>query len=409
MARGLGLTAYRALSWRLPQEDAAPPLPRPEGPLLWAHAASADRYLALCDLTARVRSLRPGLNLLVTLARDAAETLPTGPGIATQRIAGDHPESVRRFLDHWRPDVGIWAGGALQPNLITAAADRAVPLILADLGEGDLAQRALRWLPDLSRACLSRFEVILAHSSAAAAQLRKLGLPGDRITVTSRLRTGASPPPCPDSLLSEVTETLAGRPVWLATGVLAAETADLVTAHRDALRLLHRLLLVAIPRGPEDYDRLVEMLNATGLRHVTWSEGEAIDDNTQVLISCSPETLGLWYRVAPLSFLGSSLVPGARGLNPLDAAALGSAVLYGPQVDDHREAYSRLTAEGAARLVRDGAGLGQAVTRIIAPDQAARMALAGWQVVTEGAHLTDTLAELIHDRLDRREAPDADA
>lgn len=410
MSGALGLAAYRAMSWRLPENLTLPPEPRGSGQLLWAHAATPERYLALCDLAQRVRSQRPGLNLLLTVDGDTTTISP--PDVSCpppSPLPSDHPNSVRAFLDHWRPDLCLWAGGGLRPNLINYTAEQQIPMILADLCDGDLPARSVRWLPDVTRACLSCFDTIMASSETVRAQLRRFGQTDDRITITSRLHTGANPPPCSDTIFSSTTEDLAGRPAWLAAPLLASEAATALNAHREALKLLHRLLLIVIPTGPEGYTEVTRLLTEAGLRHDNWSMGDDIDDNTQVLISCSPDALGLWYRVAPLTLMASSLQPDAGGRNPLDAAALGSAVLYGPHVSNHRDAYARLTAEGAARMVRDADTLAEAVVRLVAPDEAATMALAGWQVVTESAHLTDTLVDLIQDRLDLRETTDARA
>jgi 3-deoxy-D-manno-octulosonic-acid transferase len=83
---------------------------------------------------------------------------------------------------------------------------------------------------------------------------------------------------------------------------------------------------------------------------------------------------------------------------------LGSAILFGPHVQGHRDTYSRLAAVGAGRSIGDAEGLGAAVIRLVAPDHAAAMALAGWQVVTEGAALSDRLVEMVQDRLDLKGA-----
>jgi 3-deoxy-D-manno-octulosonic-acid transferase len=127
------------------------------------------------------------------------------------------------------------------------------------------------------------------------------------------------------------------------------------------------------------------------------------DDNCQVLLATAQDELGLWYRVAPLSFLGSSLSSGQHGLDPLQAAALGTAVLYGPNVRNHMPSYTRLAAAGAARIVNDAGALGIAVARLISPDHAASMAMSGWDVVSQGAAVTDRIAELLINSLDAAE------
>ena len=136
------------------------------------------------------------------------------------------------------------------------------------------------------------------------------------------------------------------------------------------------------------------------LRFANWDNGDRLDDNIQVLICDSGEDLGLWYRTAPLCFLASSLTPGHGGINPYDAASLGSAILFGPNVRDHLELYERLAKAGAARKITDSTNLAAALVELVAPDKAAAMALAGWEIATEGAELTDTLIELVQTRLD---------
>ena len=109
------------------------------------------------------------------------------------------------------------------------------------------------------------------------------------------------------------------------------------------------------------------------------------------------------YRLAPVTFLGGSLVSGVGGRDPFEAAALGSAILYGPNVGRYLAAYSRLASVGAARIVKDAETLAGAVQRLSAPDQAAAMAHAAWEVVTQGAEATDRLLDLLQDTLDLAE------
>ena len=109
---------------------------------------------------------------------------------------------------------------------------------------------------------------------------------------------------------------------------------------------------------------------------------------------------GLWYRLSPVTFMAGSLRRGMKGHDPFEPATLGSAVLYGPFVAHHLPAYSRLAQAGAARLIRDSDSLAQGLSRILAPDQAATMATAAWDVATEGAEMTDRVADWVAETLD---------
>ncbi|TDK46207.1 3-deoxy-D-manno-octulosonic acid transferase [Antarcticimicrobium luteum] len=408
MPLSLGLAMYRALSWRTAQPVQDPPPPRPRGPLIWMHATSPERHLALRDLGARLRAQRPEVNLLITVNASVPVAAPWRDPVPVP-VMSDHPLAVRAFLDHWKPDLCLWTGGDLMPNLISLAADRGTVMVLADLEARDLPRRRAGWLTDLTRPCLERFGAILTASDAAATQLRRLGVSGARIEAHSRLLMGVSPPPCPDTALTAAAQALSGRPLWLAAYLQPEEFAPVLAAHRDALRFQHRLLLVAVPAEPGETGALTEAAGAAGLRFADWHGGDPIGEEVQLLICDDSSDLGLWYRMAPITFMAGSLAGGATGHAPFAAAALGSAVLYGPNIADHAEAYARLAQARAARAVQDAETLAQAVVQLSAPDHAAAMALAGWDTITESAAVTDHLIELIQDLLDRKEARDARA
>lgn len=412
MARSLGFAAYRALSRRKSRPVTAFSGPRPEGELLWLHATSPDRLIPLCELGLRMQSQRESLKVLITVERDKFGTGADmaklkETGLDVDELLSDHPAEARDFLDHWRPDICLWAGASLMPNLISETTERGIPMILIDVSQSDFPARKHRWFPDLTRASLGLFEAIMVNDQAAANALRRIGVPGRMISITEPLRNGPSPLPFVEQDLSVTAQQLSGRPLWLAAYVQADEFEQILVAHRIAQKLFHRLLLVLTVSDPELLDPLEAYLQGTGMRFARWAIGDGIEDNTQVLISDGVDDLGLWFRMAPLTFMGSSLTVGSTGRNPLEAVALGSAILFGPHVQGHRDTYSRLASVGAGRSIGDAEGLGAAVIRLVAPDHAAAMALAGWQVVTEGAALSDRLVEMVQDRLDMQEADHA--
>ena len=378
--------------------------PRPDGELIWAHATTAERLLALGDLGQRLKTMRTDLSVILTCEPKLADMpVPDGYDLAIEQLPADQPNDVRRFLSHWRPDVCLWAGGHLRPILMRTCAERGVNSLLLDIEANELPARKRRWLPDQSRKLLNKFSAILTPSATAFAQLRRSHIAPDKITLTSRLRLSSTLPPYHEDELNRMRDNLGSRQVWLSAHTRPAEIATILGAHRNALRLLHRLLLVLSVEHYSDLDAARDALRDAGLRWSDWEAGEDIDDNTQVLLTCD-EDLGLWYRVAPLSLLAGTLEEDATGHNPMDAAALGSAILHGPHVGDHAPLYARLTQAGAARQVQGKDELAVQIIQLSAPDKAAEMAVAGWQVVTESAELTDLLLDKIQDILDLREA-----
>lgn len=404
MGRSVSYAAYRALSRRKSLSGSVAYAPRPTGELVWMHAASAARFDALCDLAIRLKSVRPDVRVLLTLPPDASppKGFDTREGIdCIAQLDEDHPEAARRFLDHWQPDLCLWTGGNLGFNLIVASSAQGIPLILLDITSEALKTQALGWLRGPQKRVLGCFQAVLAADKATAAHLRKLGVSASRIEVTGPLRAGVTPPSCRDEVVAESTRQLSGRPVWLAAHLPQQEAQAILAAHRQAVRLSHRLLLIIHPASDDQAAAIADAVRASALRAVVGTSADTIDENTQVLVAEDCEELGLWYRVAPLSFMGGTFSGATTTPNPMHAAALGSAVLYGPRAaPDHAEAFERLTRAGAARMVHDSEALGQATVHLIAPDQAAEMALAGWEVVTEGAELADQVLERVQDLLD---------
>ncbi len=318
----------------------------------------------------------------------------------------DQPTAVRSFLDHWRPDLCLWSGGDLRPALLKQCREQGIPALLVDIDPEELPERRRRWLPDQSRRLMETFAAILTPSEVTAETLKKAGVAADKVVLTTRLRISATPPLCNEDELDRVHQDLGSRPLWLAAHAETDEIPMILAAHRRALRRLHRMLLVITCEHPEMVADTRAEVEAAGLRLCDWDAGEDFHDNTQVLLT-SAEDLGLWLRAAPVTLMAGTLLPGTGGQNPLDAAALGSAILHGACIDNHKLVYHRLTEAGAATAIATTKELAEGVIRLAAPDAAAEAALAGWQVVTEGAHLTDQLMERIQDLLDLREGSNA--
>ena len=404
--RSLSLAAYRVLSWGVPH-PAAPTMPRPEGELLWIHVNAPERMKVVNDLCQRILSGRPDLSLLLTAPPDADLSRWDHGDIPLINLPAEQTGAARAFLDHWRPDMGLWIGGGLMPNIITRAEEKGIPLTLIEAEVDTKIARGGRWLPDITRYTLDCFDRIQAPTDDIARQIKRLGVTSAKVTVTPPLRISPAPRPWPEDELIETNHALAGRPVWLAAWVKDTEFISVLSAHRQALRILPRLALVLHVANRTEAGPLQRRLESMDLRCANWDDGQPIEDTTQVIVSSEAEDLGLWHRVSSVTFMGSSLDRGAGGRDPLIATALGSAVVHGPYVHGYKDSYDRLGRANAAVSIRSATELGDAVVDMLAPDRCADMALAGWQVVTEGAPQSDQMVEMVQDILDRRRAKDA--
>ncbi|MHA6324617.1 3-deoxy-D-manno-octulosonic acid transferase [Roseivivax sp. CAU 1753] len=394
--RPFPLSAYLALTRPQVGRTASRPDPdRPSGRIVWLHAGTEPDAQALAALAQRLLQQNPDVAFL-----KSGHWPGTPPGHTD--LPEDTLPACRAFLAHWQPDLCIWSGHALRPALMEAAHESGLPCLMVNARAAAFSTPAPRWLPDAAPAALMRFDAIFCTSRDAERRLRRLGLEAARLVHAGTL-TGAAPPlDCPPELHEEVATALGGRPTWLAARLHASEMRTVFEAHVAAGRLAPRLLLIVVPETSADADAAWAAADETGLRTCFWDAGDMPDDMTQLVLCEGPDELGLWYRVAPLAFLGGSLATGQVSTDPLEAAALGSAILYGPNVGSHLATYSRLVDAGAARIIRDADSLSAAVLQIIAPDRAAAMAHAGWDVVTAGAETEDQVIARISDLLDAR-------
>lgn len=391
---------------RMSERRGEPSQERPEGCLIWFHAASVGEALSIQELVRRLGEDRPELNFLLTTGtRSSAEVLANRmpPKSRHQFIPLDATPFIRRFLKHWKPDLAIWTESEFWPALMVETSRRGVPMLLINARMSDKSHSRWRWLPGAAKSLLSRFDHILAQDRRTAAHLRRLGVAKSALEVTGSLKEGTAALPCDEVERDRIAAQLQARPVWLAASTHPGEDEIAATAHRQALRAAHRMLLILAPRHPERGPAITAMLRNDGWDVAQRSAGEDIAPETQIYVADTLGEMGLWYRLSTISFMGGSMVD-IGGHNPFEPAALGSAILHGPHVTNFVDIYDRLTHAGAARMVVSTEALSDEVRRLQSPDEAAQMAHAAWEVSSAGAEVTDRALDLILDRLDKREA-----
>lgn len=402
MARSLSLSAYLAYARHSAGTPYKPDKPRPDGTVVWAHAVEQSHFDAVLELHERLLAQRPDISMLLTTGFKAdTRKSQTSEQIIIEPLPEDSVTGAEIFFAHWSPDFGLWTGGDLQPALLSRAEELGIPMGFVDAEEDLLARPVWRWFPDLPRSVLRAFEFIMARDDATVTYLKRMGVWDRNMSVTGPFLDGPLSLPYNESDREELAQLFLGRQVWLAAHVHADELPIILAAHRQIIRISHRAMLVVTPADLNDAPHFKSALDKIGLRYIEWSSGDFPEETIQVTLADTPDEMGLWYRLAPISFMGSSLISDGGGSDPNQPAAHGSAILYGPNIDRFLDTYSRFADAGAARIVQDADMLANAVKRLIPPDQTATMAHAAWDVASRSAELTDKIADKIHHRLDQ--------
>jgi 3-deoxy-D-manno-octulosonic-acid transferase len=330
-------------------------VPRPTGPLVWVHGASVGEVATVIPLIERIRKQDFAVLVTsgtVTSAMLAQSRMP--PGAIHQFIPLDAPRFVSRFLSHWQPDLALFVESDLWPNLIISAAQRRVPLILINGRMSDRAFRRWRYLPGTIEALLKRFDLCLVRSTADAERYGELGAP--RLDTTGNLKLDVPALPVDEAKLKALSAALAGRVIIAAASTHPGEEAAVIDAHRRLKQAFPGLLTILAPRHPERGGGIADIATSANLSAALRSRGELPGAGTDVYVCDTVGELGMIYRLAPIVFMGGSLIRHG-GQNPVEAVKLGAAILHGPHVSNFTEIYTALDRTHGAELVQDASWL----------------------------------------------------
>jgi len=344
------------------EKRGVPSAPRPDGPLVWLHAVGVGEVLALPGLARALMEERPGLAVLVTSSsRTSAEALaPNLPaGAVHQFLPLDIPRWRRRFLDHWRPDLSVWAERDLWPGFLADLSRRGIPTALVNARMDAASARDKARARGLFADLYARFALIETQDEATARHIAGFGVPAERIAVTGSLKTAAAPlADRPERAAVEA--ALAGRRLWLAASTHPGEEGIVAEAHRRVLAADPAACLILAPRNPADAPAAAATLARHGIDAEVLPPSNLPPRRAEALVLARIGQTGLWYRVAPVAFVGGSL-DATGGHNPWEPARLDCAILHGPGVRNFEGDYAALQAAGAAREVTDAASLAAAV------------------------------------------------
>ncbi|MDJ0930254.1 3-deoxy-D-manno-octulosonic acid transferase [Breoghania sp.] len=341
--------------------------PRP-GPHVWVHAASVGETNAVLPLIEWL--VGRGLNVVlttgtVTSAHLAAECLPEG-GVH-QYVPYDVVPLVERFLDTWRPKLAIMVESEIWPTTFSELAARNIPTVVVN---GRMSERSCRgWLRFGSgaRGVFGCLTMCLAQSEADAERFACLGV--REVRAMGNLKFDVPALPYDEAARAALAAEIGDRPVWIAASTHPGEEEMLAAIHKALRETVPDLLLISAPRHPECGPEVADVFARAGHDVSLRSRAEAIRGGTDVYVADTIGELGLFYRLAPIAFIGGSLVPHG-GQNPIEPAQIGCAILSGSNVRNFSGIYRSLRDARGALLVKDAADLREELTRLLNDDAA---------------------------------------
>jgi 3-deoxy-D-manno-octulosonic-acid transferase len=347
---------------------------RPNGTLIWVHAASVGETNAVLPLIEELLKADKSAHVLLTTgtttsAALAARRLPEGA--FHQYVPLDVPQYTARFLGHWRPDLAIFTESDIWPNLVLAIAERAIPLALINARMSPRSMRRWRKNARFGRPLFSRFNVVLAQNAGVARTIKQLGAPN--VIVAGNLKIDAPPPPIDPAMLETLRSATEGRPILLAASTHPGEEAVIAAAHANISKAIPALLTIIVPRHPDRGPALTAEMAGRGMVTERRSLTPLPSRDAQIYIADTIGELGTFYALSPVALIGGSLVEHG-GQNPIEAIRHGAVVLTGPHHHNFREIYDELFAAKGAREVKSADDLATAAKLVLSdPVEAAKL------------------------------------
>ena len=323
---------------------------KPTAPLIWLHAVSVGETRAAVPLIAQLQIRYPQHCILLThmtpTGREAGRKL-FGDNVLQCYLPYDFPFAAKRFLRHFQPEIGLLMETEIWFNLVHICTKSGVPLMLINARMSEKSARKYGRFKTLTRNSLQSLSVIAAQSEADANRLSELGAPA--VTITGNLKFDIAVPQSAIDLGGKLrAQFRPTRPVFLAASTRDGEEALILQAL--AKINIPNLLIVIVPRHPQRFGQVAELLAQRGVRFQRRSANQVVAPETQVLLGDSMGEMFAYYAACDIAFIGGSLLP-LGGQNLIEAAAMGKPVLIGPHTFNFAEVSELAVQAGAALRV----------------------------------------------------------
>ncbi len=358
--------------------------------LIWVHSLSVGEVTSALPL---VRGLREEMdNVCVVFSA----TTTTGMDIAREKIAPhvdlvvasplDLLFVVNRFIRLIRPDMFILVETDFWPNWLYSLRKKSVPMLLVNGRISRTSFARYRRFSFFFRDLFRSFTLLSMQTENDAKQMSRLGVSPQRIKTLGNLKydtllfSGITRGDKPFSVDQRIPET---SRTWICGSTHPGEEEMILTAFSGLLQTCRDIFLIIAPRDPGRGGEIQQLAADRGLKSMRRTS--PADPIAPILVLDTIGELAECYRLARVAFIGGSLAD-FGGHNPLEAAACGVPVLFGPHMDDFQEIARDLADCGGAVVVDTPASLETSVARILKDGQThAKMSKAALDLVESHA------------------------
>ena len=347
------------------ESDKSTPL---NGANIWCHAVSLGETNTIAPMLKVM--LQKGARLWVTnttqtgFARTEqifAEAIASRQMVHTF-VPVDDKAVIKKFVNKAQPDLAMFVETELWANILSVLKEAGIPSVLVNARLSQKSFENYAKYESVSKSMMHNISMIIAQDADSAKRFRRLGTEVAKIRRANSLKwSTGSTQPNNEALIDDDSNLLAkfsahsdaiNRPIWVAGSTHEGEEQAVIDAHKQliAQSKLANALLILVPRHPERFDAVAELLEQSGLIYRRRSQEQLIESDTQVYLSDTMGELTACYQLAQVALVGGSLV-NIGGHNPIEAASLAKPVIMGPYTQSCHEVVAALNEVRALTIV----------------------------------------------------------
>lgn len=341
------------------------------GANIWCHAVSLGETNTIASMLKVM--LQQGARIWIT------NTTQTGfarteqlfaEAIANQQMVHtfvpvDDKAIIEKFVNKAQPNLAMFVETELWANILAVLKQSAVPSVLVNARLSQKSFESYAKYASVSKSMMHNISMIIAQDADSAKRFRRLGADVVKIRRANSLKwsTGAAATTVQSDLTSTAkikalqaefgaNSEVFNRPIWVAGSTHEGEEKAVIEAHKQIIAQanLANALLILVPRHPERFDAVAELLDQSALVYQRRSQQQLIEANTQVYLADTMGELTACYQLSDVALVGGSLV-NIGGHNPIEAASLAKPIIMGPYTQSCHEVVAALNEVGALKVV----------------------------------------------------------
>lgn len=337
---------------------------RPKGKLIWIHGASVGESLSALPLIDKISKEYPDINILLTTgtvssAKLVANKLPNNA--IHQFIPVDTAGAVKKFLNHWSPDLSLWLESELWPNLLSLTSQKC-PIITINARMSDASFKKWQRFPSIAKTILNYFDLTLAQSQDDANKFKKLGT--KKVKYLGNIKYGNPALEANPKKMGELITQIGDKTVFLAASTHSNEEYMIAKIHKSLKEKHPQLFTIIVPRHPKRTTDILNDISDLELNVSVRKKKDKINENTDIYIANTMGELGIFYRLSTLVFIGGSLVPHG-GQNLLEPAKLDCVILLGKHTFNFAEITNEFLERKATIQVNDDKELKNELAKLL--------------------------------------------